>query len=311
MIKELFDDLFPFWTFGRCALHRSCREAGSSGSRTPSGLFPDWRPRHLMSAVFESRNDTASGVSDVQTKPAPSARYIFVDVWRGLAIIGVVVYHFGWDLNFFGYITPDLMFSEPVTAFARVLAGSFMFLAGVSLVLAHHSKVLWRKFLKRLVKLVAAAAAISIITYFLFPEGFIYFGVLHSIAVASVLGLAFLRLPIGLVFLASLAMLAAPLFFETSLFDPRILAWIGFAAEPPMANDFVPVFPWFGVTLAGVGSTRLFLSRRAVRDAPPKPANGAVVRRVAWIGQQTLPIYLLHQPLLFIGFVVFTIFSET
>ncbi|ORE96968.1 heparan-alpha-glucosaminide N-acetyltransferase [Jiella pelagia] len=264
-----------------------------------------------MSATLDDAKAATRGTSVAQTRPASPARYVFVDVWRGLAIIGVVLYHFGWDLNFFGFISPAVMFSGPVTIFARALAGSFMFLAGVSLVLAHESNVRWRKFLVRLAKLVAAAAAISIITYVLFPEGFIYFGILHAIALASVLGLAFLPLPTGLILLAALVMLAAPFFFETSTFDTRILAWIGFAANPPMANDFVPVFPWFGVTLAGMGCTRLFLSRQTAGHTSQKPAEGALTRALVWIGKRTLPIYLLHQPLLFGGFVAFTRLAAT
>jgi uncharacterized membrane protein len=263
-----------------------------------------------MSAALGDAN-AAAGEIGAQTGSASPARYVFVDVWRGLAIIGVVLYHFGWDLNFFGFISPAVMFSGPVTVFARALAGSFMFLAGVSLVLAHESNVRWRKFLVRLAKLVAAAAAISIITYVLFPEGFIYFGILHAIALASVLGLVFLPLPTGLILLAALAMLAAPFFFETPAFDTRILAWIGFAANPPMANDFVPVFPWFGVTLAGMGSARLFLSKRTVHEELPASAGGILTRALVWIGQRTLPIYLLHQPLLFGGFVAFTRLAAT
>ena len=256
-----------------------------------------------MSAISEvARPAGAEG----RTGSASTARYVFVDVWRGLAIIGVVIYHFGWDLNFFGFIPASLMFSGPVTVFARALAGSFMFLAGVSLVLAHIRQARWEKFIWRLAKLIAAAVAISVVTYFLFPQGFIYFGVLHAIALASVLGLAFLRLPVGAVALASLAILAAPLLFETPAFDVRILAWIGFASDPPLANDFVPVFPWFGVTLAGIVCARIYLSRRQLRDARPPAARGAIVRGLTWVGQRTLPIYLLHQPILFVGFVAFT-----
>jgi len=233
------------------------------------------------------------------------ARYVFPDVWRGLAIIGVVVYHFGWDLSFFGFVPTSLMFSTPVTIFARALAGSFMFLAGVGLVLAHRRQIHWRKFFGRLVKIVVAAAAISVVTYFAFPNGFIYFGILHSIALASLLGIFFLRLSIALVFLASVVALVAPLFFEASSLNPRFLAWIGFAAAPPFSNDFVPVFPWFGITLAGIGCTRLVASR-LTRNSAPSGAEGILGRGLTWVGQRTLPIYLLHQPLLFAGFVALT-----
>mgnify|MGYP003116507037 CR=1 FL=1 len=304
--KEFRDDSLQFGTFSCGALCPSRREEGLLGRKLRGVLFAGHRVGKLMSVALGNANAAATGAISVQIRSASPARYVFLDVWRGLAIIGVVIYHFGWDLNFFGFISPAVMFSGPVTIFARALAGSFMFLVGVSLVVANENNVRWRKFLIRLAKLVGAAAAISIITYILFPEGFIYFGILHSIALASVLGLAFLPLPTGLIFLAAVAMLAAPFFFDLPAFDTRILAWIGFAANPPVASDFVPVFPWFGVTLAGMGCARLFLSRQMIREAAREPAEGALIRALAWIGQRTLPIYLLHQPLLFGGFVVFT-----
>ncbi|MCW7546037.1 DUF1624 domain-containing protein [Aurantimonas litoralis] len=247
-----------------------------------------------------------SAVPEVPGSTFSPPRYVFVDVWRGLAIIGVVIYHFGWDLSFFGYVSPSLMFSIPVTVFARSLAGSFMFLVGVGLVLAHFRYTHWQKFLTRLAKIVVAAAAISVVTYGAFPTSFIYFGILHSIALGSLLGLLFLRLPIGLVFFASFATLAAPLFLETPTFNTRFLAWIGFAAAPPFSNDFVPVFPWFGVTLAGIGCTRLLVARPSKRDRKLHSPAVHLGRVLTWVGQRTLPIYLFHQPLLFAGFVVFT-----
>ena len=237
-------------------------------------------------------------ISRSNTSPV---RYPLIDIWRALAIIGVVIYHFVWDLSFFGYAPSSAVFNTPMTVFARTLAGSFMFLVGVSLTIAHRDRIRWRKFFVRFAKLVVAAAVISVATYLMSPQNFIYFGILHAIAAASFFGLLFLRLPIPIVLLTAVLMLSAPFFFQTPIFDARILAWVGFADRPPMANDFVPAFPWFGVTLAGIGLTRWFLphTRYTTVSAVPRPRHGLFRTGLVWIGQKTLPIYLIHQPVLF------------
>ena len=55
-----------------------------------------------------------------------------------------------------------------------------------------------------------AALAISLVTYIAVPGGFIFFGILHQIALASLLGLAFLRLPAVLTLVAAALVIAAP-----------------------------------------------------------------------------------------------------
>lgn len=242
------------------------------------------------------RAQPTSIARSVTSRPAAaSGRLAVVDLWRGAAIIGVVLYHIGWDLSFFGYAPADMMFSGPALLFARSLAGSFMFLCGVGLVLAHSTGIDGQRFLRRLLKIVGAALIISIVTYALFPSAFVYFGILHSIAVASLLGLAFLFIPIWTVVLAALTVLVAGNFVESSAFDGRITAWIGFAVNPPPSNDFVPVFPWFGLTLAGIAAARFIQSMP--RPLPLNPQR--FPRWLAWTGRHTLSIYLIHQPILF------------
>ncbi len=56
-----------------------------------------------------------------------------------------------------------------------------------------------RKFLRRLALVGGAAGLVSLATYLAFPENFIFFGILHAIALGSVLALPILRAPLWLV----------------------------------------------------------------------------------------------------------------
>ena len=59
----------------------------------------------------------------------------------------------------------------------------------------HRGGLRWSAFLRRLAVIAGAALAITVATLFAFPDQFIYFGILHAIALFSVLALPFLRLP--------------------------------------------------------------------------------------------------------------------
>ena len=223
-------------------------------------------------------------------------RLDIVDVVRGIAIVGVVLFHLVWDLSFLHAIPPEVASHPLWLLFGRVLASTFMVLVGVSLVLAAAGGFRQRAFLRRLAVLMAAALAITLVTRVAFPQTFVYFGILHAIALASVVGALLLRLhPSAIAALGSAAFVLG--FSWTSAdFDPRWLAWTGFAASPPSSNDFVPVFPWVGLTLLGMAGTRLALARGWVHRA--RPMNGPVARSLVWFGRHSLPIYLIHQPVL-------------
>ncbi|WP_339761756.1 heparan-alpha-glucosaminide N-acetyltransferase [uncultured Hoeflea sp.] len=223
------------------------------------------------------------------------SRVLVVDAARGAAIAGVVLFHLVWDLEFTGLIS-GIAFHPLWLAFGRLLAGSFMFLAGVSLVLAHGALLRARTFFRRFAIIVVAALAITIVTWLTFPGSFVYFGILHSIAVASLLGVVFLKLPASAGLFAGLAILALPWYISLPAFDPRWLAWIGLSANPPLSNDFVPVFPWAGITLLGISFAKVVdISKSWMASAG---ADNAFFARLGWLGRHSLPIYLLHQPVM-------------
>jgi len=240
---------------------------------------------------------------------APSVtRYPQLDLARGAAVVAMVIYHFSWDLRFFGFITADVEDGLGWRTFARAIAGSFLFIVGVSLVLSTRRGLHVSRYLRRLGIIAACAVAITAVTWYVFPDTFIFFGILHNIAVASVLGLLFLRVPIPIVAAAAVLCFIAPSVLAGPAFDSPALVWLGLSSAFPRTNDFVPLFPWFGVVLSGIAGSRIWLKRGwSGGGRPPFPSGesgaatwaGRARNPLLWAGRHSLPIYLVHQPLLF------------
>jgi uncharacterized membrane protein len=145
--------------------------------------------------------------------------------------------------------------------------------------------------------IVAAAAVITAATFIATPNGFIFFGILHQIALASVLGLVFVRLPATLTALAAVAVIAAPHFLRSPVFDHAALWWVGLSTVPPRSNDYVPLFPWFGAVLAGIAAAR-FATDMHLKERLAGLPLGRRFRPLVLAGQHSLAFYLVHQPVL-------------
>ncbi|RWN39016.1 MAG: DUF1624 domain-containing protein [Mesorhizobium sp.] len=224
-------------------------------------------------------------------------RIIAIDVARGIALLAMASYHFTWDLEFFGYTDPGLTAFGWWKFYARCIASTFLFLVGVSLFLAHGKQIRWNGFWKRFAMVAGAALAISAATRFATPDSFIFFGILHEIALASLLGLAFLRLPALLTLVVAAFVITAPLYLRSGTFDHPALWWVGLSATNPRSNDYVPLLPWFGAVLAGIAAAKLSsASGMLTRLASVTPARWT--NPLVFIGRHSLAFYLIHQPVL-------------
>lgn len=239
-------------------------------------------------------------VKQQNTSPEPSktsSRIEAIDVARGLALLAMAVYHLGWDLEFFGYMEPGTTATGGWKLFARSIASSFLVLVGVSLFLAYNNGMRWSGYWRRLAMVASAALAITVATYFAMPNGFIFFGILHQIALASVLGLVFLRLPAILVLAIAAAVIVAPHYLTSPSLDAPWWWWTGLSETRLQSNDYVPLFPWFGVVLIGVAVAKFATASGMI-------AWLATLRAPRWttplvfIGRHSLAFYLIHQPVL-------------
>ncbi len=222
-------------------------------------------------------------------------RLIGVDLARTAALAAMVAYHFAYDLDLFGLIPRGTATTGWFWWHARLTAGSFIFLAGLSLWLAHGQGIRWAAFGRRLAVIAAAAAGVTVVTHFALPGLTVFYGILHSIAVSSILALAVLRLPA----LVTLGLAAAVFWLPHAYAHPwfnGVLIWTGFGTVRPFTADFLPLFPWLAPMLAGVATGRLLqhFGLWQLLDGQDTPLR----RRLAWPGQHSLMIYLIHQPIL-------------
>ncbi len=226
-----------------------------------------------------------------------NARYLSVDALRGVAIVLMVVFHFCFDLAYFGLADFDFYRDAFWLNFRTFILSMFLGLVGVSLVLATRNGLDRKRYLKRLMLLVLCALAVSLATWWMFGARFVFFGVLHFIAVASVLGLLFLRfdwtnllLGIGLIGFAANS--------TFSWFDQAGWRWIGLMTHKPATEDYVPLLPWFGVVLIGMFTGKRLLRLAWIQSLERSLRDNRPVRILAFSGRRSLWIYLAHQPLL-------------
>lgn len=206
----------------------------------------------------------------------------------------MIVFHFCYDLRYFGWVDWNIPNGSNWWPFRYFIISIFTFTVGLSLSLAHQLRFRQKTFIKHLIQLILGAACVTVMSLFLFPKAWIYFGILHFIAVGSLITVMFVRFPkaaLGLGFLILVgfwsSLLKSDWPFE--LFDQFL---------PRYTEDFVPLFPWLGVMLIGLAVGGLLPVRKF--DVP----KNNMTKSLAFMGGYGLIIYLIHQPLLFGGFML-------
>ncbi len=225
-------------------------------------------------------------------------RLIGLDIWRGIAIVLMIVYHLFFDLSYFGYLTIDFSNEMFWLGFRYLIISLFLLSVGISLILTHKNKIQWRKVWGRFWRLALIASLVSIGSYHQFPDSWIYFGILHFILLAYLVGLLFLAH-------SGLALITAILIFLGSSIQIFSLDWLNIMLHqalnlPSRTEDLVPFFPWFAVVLLGIwlggsGRYRQFFTSNGWHKIPLK-------NTLSLLGRHSLLIYVIHQPILFAGF---------
>ena len=130
----------------------------------------------------------------------------------------------------------------------------------------------------------------------------IRFGILHAIWVSGLVGLLILKLNS-----LSLVLLAALIFF-LNLLVPQPLEgqyfwqWLIYTTETPNSLDYRPIIPWITPFILGMASYQLFKKWNLLETSNIIPYKELSI--LSWLGRNSLIIYLIHQPILFVGFLL-------
>ncbi len=234
-----------------------------------------------------------------------ASRFDSVDALRGAAMLWMTAYHFSFDLNWFGYIRQDF-YRDPVWTWQRSLIVSlFLFCAGLGQAIAVAQGQSWQRFWQRWSQVAICALLVSASSYLMFPNSFIFFGILHGVAVMLILARASATWGAWLWLLGGLAMLLPVLASALlqSWASPELAVffnswqcnWLGLITHKPITEDYVPLLPWLGLMWWGLASGNWLFGRHPQCFSWKLPV---LLRPLAVLGRFSLSYYMLHQPVL-------------
>ncbi len=204
----------------------------------------------------------------------------------------MIAYHFSFDLNYFGVIHHDFNHEAFWLTSRAIIVSLFLTLVGISLVLASSQDAM--QFWRRQGKLFLAALIVTFGSWMMFPESYIYFGILHFIFLASLIGRFLVDRP-NASLISGILVIATGLSYSNPFFDRPYMQWIGLMTHKPYTEDYVPLFPWLGVVLIGIFVGNFLFAKH-------KPSriyrNNPQLKFSSFLGRHSLLIYLVHQPLL-------------
>jgi uncharacterized membrane protein len=230
-----------------------------------------------------------------QLSTTKHTRFWEIDLLRTNAILVMIAYHTLLLIDYFGIGQTTQYLYPRFWLWFTGGGGTFIFLAGVSLTIAHsRSKRIW-PFMRRGLQIFALGMGITLVTWLIPGPDYVRFGVLHFFGIAFIIGPFFLRFRfINLILGVGLMVIGS--YLRGIYFDFPWLLWLGLRPHGfGSIMDYMPLLPWFGLFLAGMFFGKILYPQGKRRFNIPD-FNYSVSSALTFPGRHPLVIYLAQWP---------------
>lgn len=234
-------------------------------------------------------------------------RWAALDNLRGLTLLSMMAYHACWDMVYLLGASWDWYRSIGAYVWQQSICWTFILLSGFCWSLGS-------KPLRRGLEVFGGGLAVTLVTVLFMPETSVVFGVLTLLGSCMLLMVPLERFLERIPSWAGLAG-SAVLFWllrhvnqgllgrigpsaylaslPAGLYRNLLTAFLGFPPADFSSTDYFSLLPWFFLFLAGYYINRLWRQRR------PIPSGGSRIPVLSTLGRYSLPVYLLHQPVIY------------
>jgi uncharacterized membrane protein len=177
---------------------------------------------------------------------------------------------------------------------------------GISLVISYNRTMqqtgqanLFPKFLLRGLKVFFWGLVVTLATYLTIGHGFVVFGILHLIGFSIAAAYPFLPYPRRyLALVGGLIGIGLGIYLNGQVSTGPWLIWLGVKQIGRLMVDYYPVLPWYGMALLGIFAGQMLYPGGVARFNRPAAPHTPVIQALTFLGQHSLLIYLIHQPIL-------------
>lgn len=234
-------------------------------------------------------------------------RYTTIDGIRGVALICMVIYHMLWDMVYLFEVNLPWYHSTAAYVWQQCICWTFIFISGFCWSMG-------TKKLKRGLIVSGAGMLITLVTTLVMPQDKIIFGVLTLIGCCMLIMIPleklFIKIPPSIGFAVSTLFFilfrninTGYLGFEQfrimelpkSLYSNLFTTWLGFQKPDFHSSDYFSLIPWCFLFFAGYFCYK-FIEKKQLLNILTK----GKCRSLEWVGKNSLKIYIIHQPLLYV-----------